>query len=399
MDDLSPLALPVALIGHPFAPIGRGEDLRSSYRAFKAVGVNAQIVDIYEGGDRDCDLAAEFQQDLRRTTGGGVDVFLINGDEIEAALAHLGSRRRQAAHTAILPVWELAQYPGPWARQLDRFDEVWAPSAFIRDAILPVVGVPVVYLPWAAGVKISRFLGRRYFGIPESAFAFLFAFDLRSYHQRKNPLAVLDAYAELVRARPKSDSALIIKISGTDVHPEAAADLRQRLMERSGSLGLGRLVMIERGLTESETKNLVRCCDCFVSLHRSEGFGRFLAEAMILGKPVIATAYSGNMDFMATDVACLVGYRLVPVVEGEYPYATGQVWADPNVDEALTWMIRLVDDPALGRRIGERASSHMRSRFSYRAVGVRYLAHLRGVCSQLGAVDRSTAAVSRVERR
>ena len=398
MEDIRPLEVPVTLIGHPFAPIGRGEDLRSSYRAFRAVGVDAQIVDIFEGRERDPDLVNEFRRDLRPATAGGVDVFCVNGDEIDTALAHLGSRRRQAAHSAILPMWELAQYPSPWARQLERFDEVWAPSAFIRDAIEPAVAVPVVYLPEAAGVRITRFLGRQYFGIPDSAFTFLFAFDLRSYQQRKNPFAVLDAYGELVRSRPKSDLALIIKTSGSDVHPDAAAALRQQLRERNGHLGLGRLMTIEHGLTESETKNLVRCCDCFVSLHRSEGFGRFLAEAMFLGKPVIATAYSGNMDFMSAEVACLVGYRLVPVAEGEYPYGTGQVWADPDVDEAVAWMTRLVDDPALGRRIGERASTHIRSHFSYRAVGVRYLDHLRGVCSRLRVAARSTAAVLPAER-
>ena len=248
----------------------------------------------------------------------------------------------------MIPQWELSTFPEPWARQLDRFDEVWAPSAFIRDAIAPVVTRPVTLIPGSTGIKLGRFLGRRHFGISESAYAFLFAFDLRSYQQRKNPLAVVDAFAEVMRARPSRDLVLIVKVAGTVARPDAAQALRERLRDRTVNLGLGRALIIERDLTDAETKNLVRCCDCFVSLHRSEGFGRFLAEAMLLGKPVIATGYSGNMEFMTPEVSCLVNYRLVPVGEAEYPFWTGQVWADPDVDEPVDWMTRLVDDPALG---------------------------------------------------
>jgi glycosyltransferase involved in cell wall biosynthesis len=277
-------------------------------------------------------------------------------------------------------MWELPNYPAHWARALERFDEVWAGSTFLRDSIGAAVERPVTTIPVSTGVQLNRFLGRRYFGIPESAYAFLFAFDLRSYYQRKNPQAVLDAYAQVAQARPTRDLVLVVKMSGGDERQEAAALMREELRARADATGLGRIVVIERGLTDMETKNLVLCCDSFVSLHRSEGFGRFLTEAMYLGKPVIATAWSGNMEFMNPDVACLVGYRLVPVRDGEYPFWKDQMWADPNVDEAAGWMTRLVDRPGWGRRLGERASRHIRSRFSYRAIGLQYVDRLTEVC-------------------
>ena len=379
MAPTSPFELPVTLFGHPFAPIGRGEDLRATYRAFKAAGLSPRIVNVYgyEGDDRD--LEAELGPAVQPASAGGVDVFCINGDEVEPVMARLGSRS-QSRMSVVFPTWELPKYPAVWAQALERFDEVWAPSSFVRDAIAPAIRRPVTTIPEPTGVRLGKFLGRRYFGIPESAYAFLFALDLRSYYHRKNPQAVIDAYAQVARARPARDLVLVLKMAGGDIRPEAAELMREDLRARAGALGLSRVVVIERGLTDTETKNLVLCCDCFVSLHRSEGFGRFLAEAMYLGKPVIATAWSGNMEFMNPDVACLVDYRLVPVRDGEYPFWSDQTWADPDVNAATEWMVRLVDQPGWGRLLGERASRHIRSRFSSRAIGLQYLDRLREIC-------------------
>jgi glycosyltransferase involved in cell wall biosynthesis len=379
MVNPTSLNVPVTLVGHPFAAIGRGEDLRCSYRALRAVGITPTVVDVYGVGDGDNDH--DLRADVRANTAGGVDIFCINGDEIEPVLSHLGSRRIRSRYSIIFPQWELSKYPEPWARQLERIDEVWAPSAFIRDAVAPVIKRPVSLIPGATGVRLQRFLGRRYFEIPESSCAFLFAFDLRSYQERKNPIAVVDAFAEVVRKRPTRDLVLVVKVAGAQARCDQAEAFRQGLRDRIAQHGLGRVVTIERDLSDTETKNLVRCCDAFVSLHRSEGFGRFLAEAMWLDRPVIGTAYSGNMQFMTPDVACLVDFRLTPVPPSAYPFWEGQVWADPNVDDAVRWMIRLVDDPGWGRAIADRARRHIRSGFSYRAIGLRYLQRLSEICN------------------
>lgn len=379
MATLKPSELPITLIGHPFAGIGRGEDLRCCHRALKAVGLSPHIVNVYDGNAKDDELTREFNAHVRPSTAGGFDLFCINGDEVEPILMHLGSRRHAARYSVVLPVWELSKYPKPWASQLERFDEVWVPSSFVRDAIAPELDRPVTVIPWSTGVRMGHAAGRRYFGIAESAYAFLFAFDLRSFHERKNPLAVVEAFAAVIRARPTRDMVLVVKMSGADARPESAEEIRRRLEERTSNIGLGRVSLIERDLTDSETKDLVRCCDCFVSLHRSEGFGRFLAEAMLLGRPVIGTAYSGNMEFMTPEVSCPVDFKLTPVRRDAYPFWEDQVWAEPDVDGAIAWMIRLVDDPAWGRRLGQRASTHIRSNFSYRAVGLQYLERLRRI--------------------
>jgi len=379
MNAVNPVEVPVSLIGHPFAPIGKGEDMRCYYRGLKAVGIRPHVVNVYEGEPQDRELEREFANDLRRTSAGGIDIFCVNGDEVEPILSHLGSRRAPAHFSVVVPFWELSRYPASWARQLERFDEIWVASAFIRDAIEPEVDRPVAIIPSSTGFKPGPSAGRRYFNVPESAYAFLFGFDLRSFHERKNPMAVVEAFAEVIRARPTRDMVLVVKMSGADDRPEAANEIRRRLAERTANLGLGRVSLIERDLTDRETKDLIRCCDCFISLHRSEGFGRFLAEAMLHARPVIGTAYSGNMAFMNPEVSCLVDFRLVPVAPGAYPFWEDQVWAEPDLEGAIAWMIRLVDDPAWGRRLGQRGSTHIRSYFSYRAVGLQYLERLRQI--------------------
>jgi glycosyltransferase involved in cell wall biosynthesis len=226
--------------------------------------------------------------------------------------------------------------------------------------------------------------GRRDFGIPESAFAFLFLFDLRSYSSRKNPEAAVEAFRRLVEARPASHAVLVLKVAGAQTNPKEMDRLRE-LLSPLGS----RVVLMTREATDSETKNLIRCCDVFVSLHRSEGYGRGLAEAMAFGRPVIGTAYSGNLEFMTSKNSCLVGYDLVPVAQDAYPFWAGQVWADAHVDEAADWMVRLLDDEELARSIGNAGRRTVACRLSYAACGLRMRDRLATI-----AGTRSTGAAN-----
>lgn len=356
----------VCLVGHPYAPIGMGEHIRLTFRAMRAAGIKPGMADIYGLVPKDAQQAEEFDAFMRADFG-RVNIFHINGDEVEQALAHTASRRAAGSYNVIYPAWELARYPMEWAGQLERFDEVWAPSRFIRDAIAGAVSRPVHHMPLAVEVILTSFLGRRYFGIRENAYAFLFFFDLRSYATRKNPEAVVGAFRQLRALRPAAEVTLVMKVNGADQHPEAF----ERLRHAAEDLG-DRVLLLGNTMSDNEVKNLVRCCDCFVSLHRSEGFGRGMAEAMYLGRPVIATGYSGNMDFCGEETALLVRHSLVDVEQGQYPYGAGQQWADPDPAHAAWMMARLVDEPRIGRELGRRASLRMRQGFGLRAAGDRF---------------------------
>jgi glycosyltransferase involved in cell wall biosynthesis len=125
----------------------------------------------------------------------------------------------------------------------------------------------------------------------------------------------------------------------------------------------------------------MKCCDCYVSLHRSEGFGLTMAEAMLLGKPVITTGYSGNMDFTTTETALLVDYKLVPVQPGDYPFSHGEMWAEPNVQQACDYMLDLVKDSTFAKSLAEKGQELIRTSFSTTTMGDRYKKHLSSLLS------------------
>jgi len=366
----------LVLVGHPFSAIGMAEHVRSAFRAFRAAGATPGLIDIY-GMDRnkDADFEREFAGHLVPTLSEKTNLFCINADEVEQAmgvLEHLGSGPAfEKAYNIIYPAWELAKYPAPWAKILDRFDEVWAPSKFIQEAVVPATKRPVTHMPLSVELTMSSFLGRRHFGIPENAFVCLFFFDFSSYAERKNPFAILEAFEKLVAQRPHAPLHAVVKYKGGDDGNPA----RKALEARIKAMG-GQIQAITRQLSDNEIKNLVRCCDAFVSLHRSEGFGRGPAEAMIMGRAAVATNYSGNLDFMTPETSRLVDCTLIPVADGAYLHGEGQVWADPSVDHAVELIGGLLDDPDATRALGERARRHIRTNFSARAIGLRYVSRL-----------------------
>lgn len=356
----------IVLAGHPFASIGCAESLRCSYRALRAVGTAPDLVDMYGAPGVDPAERAEFEPALVREFG-DINVFHLNADEVPYAMEVIGPQALAGGYNILYPYWELERFPAAWVPHLQHFDELWAPSAFIAGSLRNCTDIPVHHLPTACEVTVSSLLSRRHFGIPESAYVFLFFFDFRSYAARKNPQAGVAAFARMLEARPQADVCLVLKIHGAEHDPAGLALLREQVRPFGA-----RVLLIEETCSDNRIKNLVRCCDCFLSLHRSEGFGRGLAEAMFLGKPVIATGYSGNLDFMDADSALLLDYRMVPVAAGEYPYPDGQHWADPDVAQASRHMLQLLDDPRAGRALGQRASRLVRTRIGYRPVGLAY---------------------------
>ena len=365
----------LTIVGYPFQPTGMAEHARSTFRAFQAAGVTPRLVDVADANRGfDPDLERDFAPHLVATLGEGVNLFGVNGDEAERVIAKVGEAAFSRGYNIAYPAWELVRYPKAWARVLDRFDEIWAPSAFVQEALQGAVSKPVHRMPLPVDLRLSSFLGRRHFGIPEEAFVAVFFFDFASYADRKNPGAVLEAFERLTMRRPDADIHCVIKSRGGRDAGEAQAALEDRL----AALG-SRARAIYGDLSDNEIKNLIRVSDVFVSLHRSEGFGRGMAEAMALGRPAIATGYSGNLDFMLPGMGLLVDYDLVPVAAGAYPHGDGQVWADASPEHASRLMEQLLDDPAEARAMGARAKAFMAEHYSADALGRRYLARLEAI--------------------
>jgi glycosyltransferase involved in cell wall biosynthesis len=375
-----PAVPPVTLIGHPLGSTGRAQHLRAVCRALATAGITARIVDMAAApASDDPELFAEFGPHLTGHPPDGFRLFHLNGDEIGPhvlPLLRAADDALGASYNIVFPAWELPHYPAEWGEKLDQFDEVWTATRFADDAIRPAVNAPVQYIPNACEPHVTTPLSRAHFGIPEGRFAVLFYFDFWSYTARKNPAAVVETFARVLAARPAAALQLVLKLNHSAHDVPTMAALRADVT-RFGD----RVTLIDATLRDNEAKSLVRCCDCFLSLHRSEGFGRGPAEAMFFGKPVIATGWSGNMDYMRPGTAFPVRYTLVPVGRGAYPFADGQVWAEPDVAHAAEILVGLIDDPAKAQAVGARARTHMLANFSDAVLGARYRARFEAIAA------------------
>ena len=385
MNDES---IPLVLVGYPFVAYARGWTTISFFRSFQTINQKAFVCDVFSHQEKkrpmDIAIESELEGVLVSRPGSGINIYHLNGDEIDISLARLQHRLPDGAYNIVYPFWELSKYPAPWAEKLKLFDEIWAPSQFIHNALEKSVKKPIVHMPLPVELKFSTFMGRQDFGFPESSFLFLSFLDFRSYVDRKNPFASIEVFEKICESKPFADVQLVLKFHGGKDSSNAQAGC-QRFLERiHQSPFANQIILVDRILSENEVKNLIRCCDCFISLHRSEGFGLVMAEAMYLAKPVIATAYSSNIDFMDEQTAYMVNYKLIPVGVEQYPYADGQVWADPDVEKAAEFALKLLDNPASGRGIEQRASQRIRTHFSYLAMGLRYKQRIDTIISKKG---------------
>jgi glycosyltransferase involved in cell wall biosynthesis len=283
---------------------------------------------------------------------------------------HSGLAPRPGVFRIALWYWELEDIPEAWADHARRLDEVWAPTAFLGRAMRRALPVPVFdMLP---GVQLGEVpaLPRGRFGLPEGRFLFLFMFDMASIMERKNPLGVIRAFRQAFG--PRDGAALAIKVARGACYPED----RARLNRAAADAGV---TLIDQSLTREEANGLLNACDCYVSLHRAEGFGLTMAEAMLLGKPVIATGYSGNLDFMSSANSLLVNYEMVAITQDLPYYRKGWRWAEPSVGQAAAWMRWVYEHPDEGRALGARARADATRSLSLQAAGERMLQRLRAI--------------------
>jgi glycosyltransferase involved in cell wall biosynthesis len=241
-------------------------------------------------------------------------------------------------------------------------DEIWVNTQFNANT-MRAVHPCVTQIPFAIEFELpSAQLDRAYFGLPEKDFIYLTSFDFHSLVERKNPQAVIAAFLE---AFSKRESAVTLLIKST--HGQDYLEQYQALQAHAKSDP--RIIFLDQQLSSKESHGLLNTADCYVSLHRSEGLGLGLAESMYLGKPVIATNYSGNLEFMNARNSLLVDFELVPVLEGQYPHHTNQVWAQANIQHAALCMQTIFNDAPLRERLGNQARSDIHTHHSYSAMG------------------------------
>jgi len=262
-----------------------------------------------------------------------------------------------------VPFWELPLVPRNWRPMLRAMDAILAPTRFVQAACATAVPVErVLHYPQAVFLPDGVRAAREAWGVGGKRTVFIVSFDAGSDIDRKNPWAAIDAFQKAFPA--ETDVALLIKTKPWASVPQYVAQADE-LRARVGADR--RVQIIDRTLEYIEVLSLYASCDVMLSLHRSEGLGLHLMEAMSLGKVVVATNWSGNTDFMSAANSIPVGYRLVPVRTRHSHYQPeigrqGQEWAEADVGETAEALRMLHAAAPLRQRLGRVASFEMEER-------------------------------------
>jgi glycosyltransferase involved in cell wall biosynthesis len=282
------------------------------------------------------------------------NIVCLNADDLIEFVDDVGASFFSRRYSIGVWFWETTVFDRGRLVAARFLDELWVASEFVRAAIEPYTDLPVHVVPVPIEEPPETTLTRAELGLPDG-FMFLFVFDFVS-SERKNPDAVVEAYTRAFS--PDDGSVLVLKsVNGRERKP--------KLLERLVSTAAGRpdIVIRDGYVSSAERDAFMAACDCYVSLHRSEGFGLTIAEAMSYGKPVIATGYSGNLEFM-TARSSLVDSRLVPVPESWWAYQPGAMWAEPDVDDASARMRAIFDDQERARRTAADARAALVTEYS-----------------------------------
>ncbi len=371
----------VNVVGYFRSELGVGEAARQVVTALDTAGVPALAV---HGATLPLSRQGHlFTQSDHRDAQFPVNLICVNADMLPDFADRAGERFFAGRYSIGLWFWEVSSFRSEWQGSFELLDEVWAPTEHVAAALAPISPIPVV--PVRIPVEMPPIVprSRAELGVPEGFF-FLFSFDYLSVFERKNPLATVEAFTRAFA--PGEGPSLVLKCINAERDPANHERLLMAAREHPD------VYVIDRYMTPSDKNVLTATCDCYISLHRSEGFGLTMAEAMYVGKPVIATGYSGNLDFMTAENGLLVDYELVPIGPGAPPYPAEGEWADPNVEHAAALMRLVFDDPAAAAALGARAAQDIHRSHSPEAAGelMRHrLEHLRG----LGAPGRHTATV------
>jgi glycosyltransferase involved in cell wall biosynthesis len=344
----------VAVAGELSRPSGLGEGARLMLTALSSLSVPAWPIDV--GAALPASVGAAPRADAAPPDGAPL-VLHVNAPLLPLALRHLPRGVVRGRRVVGYWAWELPTLPSDWRLGGHFVHEIWTPSRFTAAALETLLPGRVRVVPHAVAAAPPKpaSLDRAAFGLPPNAVVVLVSFNLASSFERKNPLGAIAAFRAAFGDRP--DRLLLIKVG----HPGHFPSDFDRL--RAAVAGVPNIRLDTTTLPRADSHALTRAADIVLSLHRSEGFGLVAAEAMLLGRPVVATAWSGNMDFMDDTSAALVGYRLIPARDPRGVFeADGAEWADPVPGDAVAQLRRLADDAQERQALGARGRAMAEAR-------------------------------------
>jgi glycosyltransferase involved in cell wall biosynthesis len=340
----------VNISGYVSSEFGLGEGVRATIRALEATDIPFVLNNCtFNTSHRKLDSTyTNFSADNPYP----VNIVHVNGDMINNFISSVGIEYFKNKYNIGFWAWELPNFPKEWLPAFNLFNEIWTYSSYCVEAIAPVSPIPVIKIMPCISLPQPS-ISKEALGLPFNKFIFLFIFDFYSVFERKNPAAVIEAFNRAF-GKENEKVLLVLKFSNAKKFPDKLKQMKV-LVE-----GFKNIKLIDGYLLKDELNALIDHSDCYVSLHRSEGFGLTIAEAMFYGKPVIATAYSSNTEFMNVSNSFPVKYSLSTLTEDYAHYKKGNVWAEPDIDHAAYLMQYVFKNYQEAKQVGKKASEQIK---------------------------------------
>ncbi len=347
--DVNAFPQGVNIMGPVKAQMGIGQCCRFLVSEFDASGIkycvqNFNLLGNVQNGD------TSFDDILTEETPYGINLIVMEPTELMFRCTQFDQNMWNDKYNVGFWSWELEDFPKEWTPAIDLLDEIWTPSEFTSDSIRKVTNKPVHTIPYNVTAHTDDKYDRKFFGLPEDKFLFLIMFDFNSTMVRKNPVGAIEAYKKAFDVNDDSVG-LVIKTSNTDFDKIESV---KKLLE-----GYKNIYFITEVLEKTAVNSLIKDVDVFVSLHRAEGFGIVMAEAMLVNTVCIATNWSSNIEFMNKDIACMVDYSFVTLEKDASPYRKGSKWADADTDQAAEYMKKLHDDKDFYNTLSTKAKAYI----------------------------------------
>jgi glycosyltransferase involved in cell wall biosynthesis len=362
----------VNLIGMFCSESGVGQAARSVYRSIKTSQIPFSLINYY---DEESKSIETIDSSFAESAPHKVNLFNFNADTSLEYFTRINCKLLIDHYNIGYFNWELETFPDQFLDSFFFYDEIWTPSVFTQKAIQAKSPIPVFCIPYSVNISTpSNHLNRDHFGLENGSLIYLYVFDCRSIFLRKNPCAVVQAFKQAFDNQ--DDVQLVIKMINGSKYQKEVKKLK-RLAKGSKNI-----VFIDALFNREQAYALMNACDVFVSLHRSEGYGLNLCEAMALGKPVIATNYSANIDYMDESNGYLVKYQKIQIKKNLGPYPRGEIWAEPCIEHAAHLMRHIYQNREEAKQKGLNAMRTMQTHYSEEAIGCRIRERLQAIYEQ-----------------
>lgn len=344
----------INLIGPITAQNGLGQSCRLLARELESLGLPVCLVDSQLTSQVGTEDRSYLEKIIKKPLY-GINLIAINPYEIGLLYLKFGRKLWDYRYNIAFWLWELQEVPEDWIGAERFFDEIWTPSLYVSNVFRKYYRIPIFTIPYSVEAPFDVKFDREYFHLPESQKLFLILYDSASTSERKNPFGAIEAYRKAFPFE-NDNVGLIIKIN--NANPEDIENLKVKLD------GYRNIYYMTETLNKIEVNSLIKSADVFVSLHRAEGFGLVVAEAMLLGTPVITTNWSSTTEFTTEETACLVDYQLIEIQKDSGFYKKGYHWADPDINQASEYMKQMVVNEEFYQEMQQKAYEYALKKFS-----------------------------------